>query len=177
MSTVSHAAGNPQAFHARTFIALVAGLSMLGQFALVAYLPTFAAIAQELHASPEQVQQSLTAYFLPFGLMMLWHGAISDAVGRRRIIFTGLIFFTLGSLMCAAASSIEMFYAGRIVQGLSGGVGVIVGRTMVRDLFDGAQAQKRMALVAMILVLAPAVAPVCGGWLLLWTGWRGILVF
>src|SRR4051812_18076744 len=126
MSIVSHTAGTPQAFHARTFIALVAGLSMLGQFAIAAYLPAFDAIAQELHASPEQVQQSLTAYFLPFGLMMLWHGAISDAVGRRRIIFAGLIFFALGSLLSAAASSIEMFYLGRVVQGLSGGVGVIV---------------------------------------------------
>ena len=150
---------------------------MLGQFAIATYLPAFDAIAKALHASPAQVQQSLTAYFLPFALMMLWHGAISDAVGRRRIILAGLLLFTLGSLVCAAAISIEMFYAGRVVQGLSSGIGVIVGRSMVRYIYNGVQAQKRMALIAMIFALAPALAPLCGGWLLAWTGWRGILLF
>jgi MFS transporter, DHA1 family, multidrug resistance protein len=177
VTSFNQTAGNTPVFHARTFVALVAGLSMLGQFAIATYLPAFDAIAQALHATPEQVQQSLTAYFLPFALMMLWHGAISDAIGRRRMILAGLILFTIGSLLCATAVNIDMFYGGRMVQGLSSGVGIIVGRTMVRDIYDGAQAQKLMALAAMIFALAPALAPLCGGWLLLWTGWRGILVF
>jgi DHA1 family bicyclomycin/chloramphenicol resistance-like MFS transporter len=150
---------------------------MLGQFAVATYLPAFDAIGQALHASPAQVQQSLTAYYLPFALMMLWHGAISDAFGRRRLILAGLFLFTLGSLMCAAAVNIDMFYGGRIIQGVSSGVGLIVGSAMVRDLFDGVRAQKMMALVAMIFALGPALAPLFGGWLLLWSGWRSILVF
>jgi DHA1 family bicyclomycin/chloramphenicol resistance-like MFS transporter len=157
--------------------AIAAGLSMLGQFAIATYLPAFDVMAQALNASTAQIQQSLTAYLLPFALMLPWHGAISDAVGRRKMVLLGCALFLAGSLVCATANSIAMFDAGRVLQGVSAGIGVIVGRAMVRDVFDGMQAQKVMALVAMIFALAPALAPVCGGWLLLWTGWRSIFVF
>jgi DHA1 family bicyclomycin/chloramphenicol resistance-like MFS transporter len=163
--------------HRRRFIALVAGATMLGQFAISTYLPAFSAIAQALGVDSAQVQQSLTAYLLPFALMMPWHGAISDAVGRRRMILLGAGLFALGSLACAAATSIDMLYAGRAAQGFSAGIGVIVGRAMVRDVFGGADAQKAMALVSMVFALAPALAPVAGGLLLLWTGWRSIFIF
>lgn len=163
--------------HTPTFVVLVAGLSMLGQFAIATYLPAFSIMAQSLHATPAQMQQSLTAYLLPFALMVPWHGAISDALGRRRMILAGNALFTIGSLMCVAAPSISLLYAGRALQGMSAGAGVIIGRAMVRDIFHGADAQKIMALVAMIFALAPAIAPVCGGWLLLWTGWRSIFLF
>lgn len=163
--------------HTPTFVVLVAGLSMLGQFAIATYLPAFSVMAQALHATPAQIQQSLSAYLLPFALMVPWHGAISDALGRRRMILAGNALFTIGSLMCAAAPSISLLYAGRALEGMSAGAGVIIGRAMVRDIFDGADAQKIMALVAMIFALAPAIAPVCGGWLLLWTGWRSIFLF
>jgi len=157
--------------------AMAAGLSMLGQFAIATYLPAFAAIGSDLHASTSQIQQSLTAYLLPFALLLPWHGAISDAIGRRRMILAGCVLFVAGSLLCAAASGIDMLYAGRALQGVGAGIGVIVGRAMVRDTFDGMQAQKVMALVAMIFALAPALAPVCGGWLLVWIGWRSIFLF
>ncbi|MEK7695352.1 MAG: multidrug effflux MFS transporter [Pseudomonadota bacterium] len=157
--------------------ALTAGLSMLGQFAIATYLPAFAAIANALHASTAEVQQSLTAYLLPFALLLPWHGAISDAIGRRRMILAGCVFFVAGSLVCAGATGIDMFYVGRALQGVGAGIGVIVGRAMVRDTFDGMQAQKVMALIAMIFALAPALAPICGGWLLVWMGWRSIFVF
>jgi len=157
--------------------AMAAGLSMLGQFAIATYLPAFAVMSNDLHASTAQVQQSLTAYLLPFALMIPWHGAISDAVGRRRMILLGCALFTLGSLICTGATGIAMLHAGRALQGVSAGIGVIVGRAMIRDVFDGMQAQKVMALVVMIFALAPALAPVCGGWLLLWMGWRSIFVF
>ncbi|MGF6551675.1 multidrug effflux MFS transporter [Paraburkholderia youngii] len=167
----------PQRLHTPTIVVLVAGLSMLGQFAIATYLPAFSIMAHALHATPAQIQQSLSAYLLPFALMVPWHGAISDAIGRRRIILAGNVLFAVGSLMCAAATSISLLYAGRALQGISAGAGVIVGRAMVRDVFDGTEAQKIMALVAMIFALAPAIAPVCGGWLLLWTGWRSIFLF
>jgi DHA1 family bicyclomycin/chloramphenicol resistance-like MFS transporter len=166
-----------QGLDIRTFALLVAGLSMLGQFAIATYLPAFAEMARSLHASAAQIHQSQTAYLLPFALMVPWHGAISDAIGRRRMIIAGNVLLTVGSLMCAAASDVGMLYAGRALQGISAGAGVIIGRAMVRDAFHGTEAQKVMAMVAMIFALAPALAPVCGGWILLWTGWRGIFVF
>src|SRR6516164_9571112 len=98
MSSVNQAAETGgQAFDIRTIAVLVAGLSMLGQFAIATYLPAFSAMARALHASSAQIQQSLTAYLLPFALMIPWHGAISDAIGRRRVILVGNALFTVGS--------------------------------------------------------------------------------
>ncbi|MDG1580405.1 multidrug effflux MFS transporter [Pseudomonas sp. GOM6] len=159
------------------FLLLVACLVSLGQFAVATYLPAFAAIAADLGASAAQVQQSLTAYLLPFALALLGHGAIADACGRRRYVLLGLALFVLGSALCALASNIHWLYLGRALQGLAAGVGIVVGRAMVRDRFDGEQAQRQLALVAMLFCLAPALAPLCGGWLLPFAGWRGVFVF
>lgn len=159
------------------FVLLVASLAALGQFAIATYLPAFDAIGAELAATPAQMQQTLTAYLLPFALAILWHGAISDAFGRRWLILCGLLLFLAGSLICALAPGIDWLYAGRALQGLSAGVGIVVGRAMLRDRFDGVLAQKQLALVAILFSLAPALAPVCGGWLLPLVGWRGIFAF
>ena len=159
------------------FDSLVAALASMGQFAIVSYLPAFAEIASDLQASPAQVQQTLTAYLVPFALTIFWHGAISDAIGRRHFILSGLLLFLVASLICAFATSIQQLYAGRVLQGLSAGIGIVVGRAMVRDRFDGSAAQKQMAMVAILFALAPALAPICGGWLLLWSGWRSIFAF
>ena len=159
------------------FVSLVAALASMGQFAIVSYLPAFAEIASDLQASPAQVQQTLTAYLVPFALTIFWHGAISDAIGRRHFILSGLLLFLVASLICAFATSIQQLYAGRVLQGLSAGIGIVVGRAMVRDRFDGSAAQKQMAMVAILFALAPALAPICGGWLLLWSGWRSIFAF
>lgn len=159
------------------FVLLVAGLAAMGQFAIATYLPAFDAIAAELSASAAEVQQTLTAYLLPFALAIVWHGAISDAVGRRRFILCGQLLFLVGSLVCTLATSIDWLFAGRVLQGLSAGVGIVVGRAMLRDRFDGVLAQKQLAMVAILFSLAPALAPVCGGWLLPVVGWRGIFAF
>lgn len=159
------------------FVVLVASLASMGQFVIAAYLPAFDAIGETLAASPAQVQQTLTAYLVPFALTIVWHGAISDAVGRRGFILCGLLLFLAASTLCALAPSIEWLYVGRVLQGLSAGIGIVVGRAMVRDCFDGVQAQKQMAMVAILFSLAPALAPVCGGWLLPLVGWRGIFAF
>ncbi|MFZ3202661.1 MAG: multidrug effflux MFS transporter [Pseudomonas sp.] len=159
------------------FVLLVASLASMGQFAIATYMPAFAAIAEELAATPVQVQQTLTAYLLPFALALFWHGAIADAIGRRGFLLFGLGLFFGASLLCMLAPSIEWLFAGRALQGLSAGIGMVVGRVMIRDRFDGVHAQRQMALVAIGFSLAPAIAPLCGGWLLPWFGWRGIFAF
>lgn len=156
---------------------LLAALSAIGPFAIDTYLPAFPAIGRALGASEIEVQQSLTAYMLPFAFMMLWHGALSDALGRRRIILVGLVLFFLATLFCAFAPSIHLFLVGRALQGLSAGIGMVVGRAMVRDLLDGAEAQRQMAHIAILFAVAPAIAPVIGGWLLHWFDWHGIFFF
>lgn len=161
----------------QNFAFLLAALSAIGPFAIDTYLPAFPAMAQDLGATPLQVQQTLTFYLLPFGFMMLWHGTLSDAWGRRRIILAGLFLFMLSSLLCAVAPRIEVLWLGRALQGMSSGVGMVVGRAMVRDVLQGAYAQRLMAKVAILFALAPAVSPIIGGYLLQIFDWRGIFIF
>ncbi len=156
---------------------LLTAISWLGPFAIDTYLPSFAEMGASLHVSMVQVQQTLTAYLVPFALMTLWHGAISDVLGRRRVILAGLTVFSLASLGCAVATRFPVLLACRAAQGMVAGVGMVVGRAVVRDVAEGAQAQRLMSHVAIAFALAPAVAPIIGGWLHVWAGWRAVFVF
>lgn len=156
---------------------LLATLAALGPFSIDSYLPSFHEIGQSLTATPLQVQQTLTAYLFPFAFMSLWHGALSDALGRRRVILWALALFGLSSLGCSFVTSIEQLWILRAAQGITAGAGVVVGRAMVRDLFDGPAAQKLMSHVSMTFAFAPAIAPVVGGWLHTAFGWRSVFYF
>lgn len=156
---------------------LLAALSSLGPFAIDTYLPSFHDIGASLSATPIEVQQTLTAYLLPFALMTLWHGAIADALGRRRVILAALALFALATAGCALATRIEVLWLLRALQGVSAGAGVVVSRAIVRDLYDGPPAQRLMAQISMMFALAPAVAPVIGGWLQAAFGWRAVFAF
>ena len=159
-----------------TLSLVLAGLAALAPFAIDTYLPAFPGLELALVASPLQLQQSLTFYLLPYALMTLWHGAISDSIGRITTIKLGLGVFVLASIGCAFANNIETLWFFRALQGLSGGAGNVVARAMVRDLFEGPQAQRVMATVQMLFGIAPAVAPIIGG-LLLGIHWQAIFVF
>jgi DHA1 family bicyclomycin/chloramphenicol resistance-like MFS transporter len=161
----------------RRFAILLAALSAIGPFSIDTYLPAFPAMAQSLGASDVEIQQTLTAYMIPFAFMMLWHGALSDALGRRRIILVGLALFCASSLVCAFATSVHMLWLGRALQGMCAGIGMVVGRAMVRDVLDGAAAQKLMAHIAILFAIAPAIAPIVGGGILAWFNWHGIFMF
>jgi len=156
---------------------IVAGLSIIGPFAVDTYLPSFGAIGAELRATPLQVQQTLTAYLVPFAVMALWHGSLSDALGRRRVVLARLALFALASIGAALASSIEALLAWRALQGTVAGVGMTVGRAVIRDVSDGPQAQRMLAQVTVMFAIAPAVAPIIGGWLDAVAGWRSVFVF
>ncbi|SMB24259.1 putative MFS transporter [Sterolibacterium denitrificans] len=156
---------------------LLALLAMIGPFSIDTYLPAFPAMAGSLRATPLQIQQTLTAYLLPFAVMMLWHGAIADALGRRRVILCGLAVYSLASLLCALTNRLELLLLGRVLQGLSAGAGTVIGRAVVRDLHEGAAAQRLMAHVSMLFAIAPALAPILGGWLHGLFGWQAIFFF
>lgn len=156
---------------------MLAGLAMLGPFAVDTYLPAFPAIAVSLQATSLEVQQTLAAYMLSFGVMMLWHGALSDAFGRRNIVLGALAVFAVASLGCAASHSIEYLWAFRILQGVSAGAGVVIGRAIIRDLYSGAEAARLLSLVTMIFSIAPAIAPIMGGWIVKLLDWRSIFLF
>ena len=161
----------------RLFALLLGGLAGLPSFALDTYLPAFPEIADALGTSRTTIQQSLTSYLAPYAVMMLVHGPLSDRYGRRASIIGALLVFSLGCVGCALAQSVPAFLAWRIVQGLSVGATTVVVRALIRDLFEGAAAQRRFAQVNLVFTLAPAVAPIVGGYLLTTMGWRSIFGF
>jgi DHA1 family bicyclomycin/chloramphenicol resistance-like MFS transporter len=157
--------------------AMLAGLATLGPFTIDTYMPSFPAIARSFAATPLEVQQTLTAYLLPFSCMLLFHGALTDSFGRRPVILIGLAVFMAASIGCALAQSLPQLLLFRALQGMSAGSGMVAGRAMIRDIYPGHEAQRVMSMVTMIFGLAPAVAPILGGWLEVWFGWRSIFVF
>ena len=156
--------------------ALLAGLSMLGPFSIDAYLPAFPNIRADLHASQIEVQQTLSIYMLAFAGMVLWHGALSDAFGRRNVILCSLIVFSIGTFGCAASHSVHYLWIFRIMQGVSAGAGVVVGRAIIRDLYSDAAAARLLSLVTMIFTIAPAIAPILGGLIVEYSDWRTIFL-
>jgi len=154
--------------------ALLAGLGTLGPFAIDTYLPAFGGIAASLHATPAQMQQTLSAYLLGFAAMNLFHGAISDSLGRRPVVLVGLTLFTLATAGCALSDSIGMLVGFRALQGMSAGAGSVVSRAIVRDMFPPEEAQKVMSMVTIFFGLAPAVAPMLGGLVFVYAGWHAI---
>lgn len=151
---------------------LIAGLATIGPFTIDTYLPSFPAIAAEMATTEVLVQQTLTAYLIPFAVMMLFHGAISDAVGRRPVILAGLGGYVLASIGCALSDSMTMLLICRALQGLVAGASTALSRAVVRDAYQGAEAQRQMSRVMLIFSIAPAIAPVIGGVLQTWFGWR-----
>jgi DHA1 family bicyclomycin/chloramphenicol resistance-like MFS transporter len=154
--------------------ALLAALGTLGPFSIDTYLPAFSGMAQSLAATPAQMQQTLSAYLFGFALMNLFHGALSDAFGRRPVVLWGLAVFTLASLGCAMSQSIAQLVAFRALQGMSAGAGVVVSRAIIRDIFPPADAQRVMSQVTIFFGIAPAIAPVLGGLLFVAAGWHAI---
>lgn len=160
----------------RVLAPLLAALAMFGPFAIDTIFPAFPALEADLNASAFEMQQSISAYMVPYALMSLLHGPLSDALGRRRVIVAGVLVFMLASLGCAMARTLEVLLLFRAVQGISAGAGIIVGRAVIRDVFDGAEAQRLMASVSMIFGIAPAIAPIVGGWVVAVARWPMIFV-
>ena len=156
---------------------LLALLGMLGPFSIDTYLPAFTGIAQSLGATPVEMQQTLSAYLFGFAFMSLFHGALSDSVGRRPVVLWGLAAFTVASVGCALSQSIGQLVFFRAMQGLSTGAGIVVARAVVRDMFPPAEAQKVMSQITIYFGVAPAIAPIIGGWLFVHMGWHSIFWF
>lgn len=156
---------------------LLACLAMVGPFSIDTYLPAFSGIAAALDATPVQMQQTLSAYLLGFAFMNLFHGALSDCFGRRPVVLIGLAVFTGASIGCAVAGSIGQLVFWRTVQGMSAGAGIVVSRAIIRDMFPPADAQRVMSQVTLFFGVAPAIAPMVGGFLFVHADWHSIFWF
>jgi DHA1 family bicyclomycin/chloramphenicol resistance-like MFS transporter len=156
---------------------ILACLGMVGALAIDTYLPSIPTIGRDFQVSAVAVQQTLSVFLFSFAFMMLFYGTLSDAFGRRRVILASLAAYTLASLGAAFAPTFGSLLACRALQGLAAGAGSVIGQAIVQDRFSGAQAQKMMSHIMMVFGLAPAIAPVLGGWLHVTFGWRSTFVF
>ena len=160
-----------------TLAVLLACLGMLGPFSIDTYLPAFTGIAASVGATPVQMQQTLSAYLFGFALMNLFHGALSDSLGRRPVVLWGVALFTVASAGCALADHIAALVFWRAVQGMSAGAGIVISRAIVRDMFPPADAQRVMSQITIFFGIAPAIAPLVGGYLFVHIGWHAIFWF
>ncbi|OOG40871.1 multidrug effflux MFS transporter [Rhodanobacter sp. C05] len=153
---------------------LLAGLSMIGPFSIDAVFPSFPLIGARFAVDDTALQQLLSVYLVTYAAMSLFHGAISDAIGRKPVMVTGMLVYALASVGAAMSTSFAMLLACRGLQGVCAGAGLVVGRAVIRDTLEGAAAQRLMSQVMMIFGVAPVIAPMVGALLLPLGGWHGI---
>lgn len=156
---------------------LLAVLSMVSPLSIDTFFPSFRAISEELHLSSWQAQQTITAYMVPYACFTLVHGPLSDALGRRSMVLAGMLLYTLASIGCVYAPSFALLLVFRMLQGVAAGIGPTIARAVVRDLYEGHQAQRLMSVMMMIFSTAPAIGPIIGGWIHVAFGWRAVFGF
>lgn len=144
---------------------------MIGPFTIDTVFPGFAAMGRDFGASEAALQQVTSIYLLSFAVMSVFHGPISDTLGRKPVMLTGLGVYVLATIGCALSPSLPVLLACRALQGASAGAATIVSRAVIRDLYSGPEAHRLMSQVMMVFSIAPAIAPVAGGLLLTWGPW------
>ncbi|MEV6690343.1 multidrug effflux MFS transporter [Micromonospora sp. NPDC051196] len=157
-------------------LVLLGSLTAIGPLSLDTYLPALPDMTRDLSASQARIQLSLTTCLVGTAVGQLVTGPLSDRWGRRRPVLVGVAAYTLLSLLCTLAPSAETFAAARFFQGFAGGMGTVVARAIVRDLYAGRAAAKYFSRLTLIFGLAPMIAPAFGSLLLNFGDWRGIFV-
>ena len=158
-------------------IITIALLSMVGPFSIDTYLPSFPAIEEEFGINRSLLLQSIGFYLIASAISTLFWGPLSDRAGRRLVILSTLILYFVASMGCALSEDYNTFLLYRVLQGISASGGMVAGRAMIRDAHDKHEAHRAMSYVMMLFALAPAIAPIIGGWLHQAFGWRSVFYF
>ena len=158
------------------FTGLLGALTAMTAFATDMSLPALPTLAQSLATTPDRVQLTLSLFILGYGAGQLVYGPLSDRFGRRPMLLFGLSIYTIAGFTCAVAPDVRTLIAARLVQGLGGCVGPVLGRAVIRDHYSGAGAAQMLSYVTVVFALAPMVAPLAGGALLERFGWPAIFV-
>lgn len=156
---------------------ILGGLSAFGPLAIDLYLPAFPAMAEGFATDAEHIQLSLAVYFVGLALGQVFYGPIADRFGRRKPLLFGIALFTLASLGCALAPTLEWLLAARFAQALGGCAGMVVNRAVVRDLCSPIESARVFSQLMLVMGVAPILAPLAGGWMMLLGGWRSIFIF
>ncbi|HEY8594472.1 MAG TPA: multidrug effflux MFS transporter [Devosiaceae bacterium] len=158
-------------------LALILGLmSAIGPFAIDMYLPALPDVAAEFDAPVAYAQWTLMAFFVAFGVSQLFYGPASDMFGRKPPIYFGLAVFSLASIGCALAPSIEVLIALRFIQGIGAAAVMSIPRAIIRDLYTGAKATRLMSTIMLVISVSPMLAPLVGSTLIVPFGWRSVFV-
>ncbi|MEX1033589.1 MAG: Bcr/CflA family multidrug efflux MFS transporter [Cellvibrionaceae bacterium] len=155
-------------------IILLGSLIGLTPLAISMYLPSMPTIVEEISASPQAVQWTVSIYLIFFAVPQLFFGPLSDALGRRYTIFCGLAFFFSGSILCALAPNIEILLIARALQGTGSAAISVTVPALVKDRFEGPEYTRTVGFVMMVMSVAPLVAPILGGFVFTLGGWRSI---
>ena len=158
-------------------LALLAALVALGPLSVDMYIPAMPTMMADLDTDVSYMHLTLSAYLVGFAVFHLACGPLADRFGRTPILFTGLALFVAGCIGCAASTTIEQLLVFRLLQGVGACVGPTLARTITRDLFGANRAARALSLIAMMMALAPAVAPTLGGLMLLFLPWSSIFIF
>ncbi|VAX00714.1 Multidrug resistance transporter, Bcr/CflA family [hydrothermal vent metagenome] len=158
-------------------IITLALLTMVGPFTIDTYLPSFPTIEAYYQVDRLMMSQSIAIYLIAAGISTLFWGALSDSIGRKIVIYGTLILYILASIGCVLSPEFSGFLFFRMLQGIAASGGMVVGRAIVRDAFDSAQAHRVMAYVMMVFAIAPAIAPIMGGYLQDSFGWKSVFYF
>ncbi|MBM7457167.1 DHA1 family bicyclomycin/chloramphenicol resistance-like MFS transporter [Oceanisphaera litoralis] len=159
-----------------SLLLLLACLAGLTPLAIDMYLPSLPTIAHDLGVPVAQAQLTISVFLAGFALGQLFYGPLADAVGRKPVMLGGLILFTLASLGCATADSIEALMAFRLLQAVGGAAGSVVLNALLKDMFERDMFAKVMSMVILVMTLAPLLAPLIGGYLLLIAHWHSIFI-
>lgn len=161
----------------RIIVLLLGGCVAVGPLAMDIYLPSLPALAEALATTPALAQATIATYMAGYALAQIVHGPASDRWGRRPVLLAGVAVFTLASLACALAPSITALMTGRALQAVGVAAGMVLARTIIRDLYEREQAARLLALTGIMLGVGPIVAPLIGSALHLAFGWRSSFVF
>jgi len=158
-------------------LALIAAATALGFCALHMVVPTLPLLARVFDRGPAEVQLVLTLYFLGIAAGQLIYGPVSDRFGRRPVLIAGLLLFLAGTTLCGFAPTLPVLIAGRVAQAVGACAGLVLGRAIIRDVYDRDASARGIALVMMAMTLAPAVSPAIGAYVSEWFGWRAMFLF
>ncbi|WP_070963087.1 Bcr/CflA family multidrug efflux MFS transporter [Vibrio sonorensis] len=173
MSDSTLSRSNPQTLNFVLFMVLGA-IGTLTPLAIDMYLPAMPAIAKELGVEAGQVQITLTTYTAGFAIGQLIHGPLADSYGRRPVLLSGVLFFGIAAAFSASVNDIDTLTWVRAAQGFAGAAAAVIIQAVVRDMFDREDFARAMSFVTLVITLAPLIAPMIGGYLAVWFGWRSI---
>lgn len=151
-------------------------ITLSGTVGMHMFVPALASASQDLGAPSGQLQWTITIYVAGLAIGQLVYGPLSDALGRVPVLRTGLILYVAGGIACALAPSVPALLVARFAQSMGAGAGLVLGRTITRDTSSRESAVSRLALLSVLLIFGPGLAPMLGGLATSWAGWRGVFV-